>query len=101
LFKSTAAVVGIPAYTLKGWEKQVEKRFDRRLKAKILEVRLRQGLVAYSKATKEEKEEVLSRWSEFGGGMKIGEGKTGSGGRAPNVRHGATGAEDNEQHSAA
>jgi hypothetical protein len=88
VFKSTAAVLGVPAYTLKGVEKQVEKRFDRGLKAKILEVRLRQGLVAYNKATQEEKDEVLCRWNEFGGG-KIGRDghPTQSSGLVPNVVH--------------
>lgn len=68
VFKLAAAALGVPAYTLKGVEKQIEKRFDHELKAKILEVRLRQGLAAYGKATAEEKEEILKRWSEFGGG---------------------------------
>jgi hypothetical protein len=66
VFKSTAAVLGIPGYTLKGLEKQIEKRFDRELKAKILEVRLRQGMVAYGRASKEEKEQIIARWSELG-----------------------------------
>ena len=66
VFKSTAAIIGIPAYTLKGLEKQIEKRFDRELKAKILSVRLRQGMVAYGRVTKEEKAEIISRWKELG-----------------------------------
>jgi hypothetical protein len=66
VFKSTAAVLGVPAYTMKGLEKQIEKRFDRDLKAKILEVRLRQGMAAYGRASKEEKEEIIARWRELG-----------------------------------
>jgi sterol 3beta-glucosyltransferase len=66
VFKSTAAVIGVPAYTFKGLEKQFEKRFDRDLKAKILEVRLRQGMVAYGKASEEEKETIMRRWREYG-----------------------------------
>ena len=66
VFKSTAAILGVPGYTLKGLEKQFEKRFDRELKAKILEVRLRQGMVAYGRASKEEKEQIISRWRELG-----------------------------------
>lgn len=65
VFKTTAAVIGVPAYTLKGVEKQVEKRYDRGLKARILEVRLRQGLAAYGKASAEEKQDILRRWKEF------------------------------------
>jgi hypothetical protein len=72
VFKSTAAVLGIPGYTLKGLEKQIEKRFDRELKAKILSVRLRQGMAAYGRATKEQKAEIISRWKEFGCSAKFG-----------------------------
>ena len=68
MFKSIAAGLGVPAYTLKGVERQLVKRGDRELKAKILAVRLRQGVAAYARASKEEKDEVLSRWKEFGGG---------------------------------
>jgi hypothetical protein len=66
VFKSTAAGLALPAYTLKGVEKQLEKRFDRGLKAEILAVRLRQGLAAFKRATDEEKQEVLRRWEEYG-----------------------------------
>jgi hypothetical protein len=66
VFKSTAAVVGLPGYTLKGVEKQMEKRFDRDLKAKILEVRMRQGLAAFERASDAEKQEILKRWKEYG-----------------------------------
>ena len=68
--KSLAGVFGVPGYVLKGCEKQVEKRWDRDLKAKVLEVRLRQGLAAYSRCGVEEKEEILGRWREFGGELK-------------------------------
>lgn len=66
VFKTTAAVIGVPAYSLKGLEKQIEKRYDRGLKAKILQVRLRQGLTAYGRASKEEKDMVIARWKEMG-----------------------------------
>jgi hypothetical protein len=65
VFKSGAAVFGIPGYTLKGLERQLEKRHSRGLKAKILTVRLRQGLVEYSRASDEEKEKILKRWKEL------------------------------------
>jgi sterol 3beta-glucosyltransferase len=66
VFKTLAAVIGIPGYSLKGLERQLAKRLDRGVKAKVLEVRLRQGLIAYSRATKDEKDEILARWKEFG-----------------------------------
>jgi sterol 3beta-glucosyltransferase len=61
-----AAAFGLPAYTLKGVEKQIEKRSDRDLKAEILEIRLRQGLAAFRQASAEEKREMLKRWKELG-----------------------------------
>jgi len=66
VFKVAAAGTGIPGYGLKGVEKQLEKRLDRELKAKVLEIRLRQGLSAYKRASREEREEILERWREFG-----------------------------------
>ena len=74
-FKIVAAGLGIPGYTLKGIEKQLEKRLDRGLKASILEVRLREGVVAYRRASKEEKDDILRRWKEIaceGGGDTVG-----------------------------
>ena len=58
--------MSLPAYTLKGLEKQFEKRRDHPLKAKILMVRLRQSLVAFERASKEEKDEILERWRGVG-----------------------------------
>lgn len=66
VFKTCAAGFGIPAYTLKGVEKQFQKRHDRELKAKILAIRLRQSLVEFERASKAEKEEVLERWRGLG-----------------------------------
>ena len=65
VFKSGAAAFGIPGYTLKGLEKQLAKRYSRDLKAKILTVRLRQSLTDYSRASEEEKQEILRRWREL------------------------------------
>jgi hypothetical protein len=61
-----AAVFGLPAYTLKGVEKQFEKRRDRNLQAKILNVRLKQGMDAFRRASEEERQEILRRWKELG-----------------------------------
>lgn len=61
---SLAAVFGLPGYVLKGIEKQLEKRANRDLHARLLRVRLMQGLAAFRRATEEEKEEILRRWNE-------------------------------------
>jgi hypothetical protein len=66
VLKTMAAVFGLPAYTLKGVEKQFEKRRDRNLQAKILNVRLKQGMDAFRRATEEERQEILRRWKELG-----------------------------------
>jgi hypothetical protein len=42
------------------------------LKAKILQVRLRQGLVAYGKASEEEKDQVIERWKKMECSAKFG-----------------------------
>ena len=65
VFKSGAAGVGIMGYTLKGVEKQFEKRYSRGLKANLLAQRLKQGLRAFGAASEEEKNEVLKRWRDL------------------------------------
>lgn len=67
VLKTMAAVTGLPGYTLKGAEKQLEKRSDRDLRAQILKMRLTEGLAEFSRTTLEEREEILRRWKEFGG----------------------------------
>ena len=52
-FKTTAAAFGIPGYTLKGLEKQLEKRYSRGLKANLLVVRIKQGILAFERASEE------------------------------------------------
>ena len=66
VLKSGAAAFGIPGYTLKGLERQYEKRFSRGSKASILSVRIKQGIAEYGRASTEEKEEILKRWNELG-----------------------------------
>jgi sterol 3beta-glucosyltransferase len=66
VFKTMAAVIGVPAYTLKGVEKQIEKRSDRDLKTEIIAIRMRQGLAAFRRASEEEKQDIMKRWKEFG-----------------------------------
>jgi sterol 3beta-glucosyltransferase len=66
VFKTCAAGLSLPAYTLKGVEKQFEKRHSRPLQAKFLAIRIRQSLAEFEKATKEEKDEIIARWKEQG-----------------------------------
>jgi hypothetical protein len=66
VFKTSAAAFGITGYTLKGVEKQFEKRYSRELKANLITQRLKQGLRQFAQATEEEKQEVLKRWADLG-----------------------------------
>lgn len=66
MFKSSAAAFGVTGYTLKGVEKQLEKRFSRKLKAGLLVVRIRQGIREFEAATEVEREEIRRRWKELG-----------------------------------
>jgi hypothetical protein len=66
VFKTGAAAFGVTGYTLKGVEKQFEKRYDRNLKANLIAQRLKQGLRLFGQATEEEKQEILKRWQELG-----------------------------------
>lgn len=65
VLKTLAAVTGLPGYTLKGIEKQLEKRTDRVLQAEILKVRLQQGLSEFKRSTVEKREDILQRWKDF------------------------------------
>ncbi|KAJ5159510.1 uncharacterized protein N7482_006514 [Penicillium canariense] len=66
VLRTTAAVIGVPAYTLKGLERQIEERFDHDLRAKILTTRLRQAIAAYEQGSTQEKEDILSKWKSYG-----------------------------------
>jgi len=61
-FKIGSAVFALPGYSLKGVERQLGKRKDRPLRAKILQVRLQQGIAAFKHADEETKSKVLKRW---------------------------------------
>ncbi|KAH8687247.1 hypothetical protein BGZ60DRAFT_363549 [Tricladium varicosporioides] len=65
VFKTGAAVFGLPGYTLKGVEKQIQKRKQRDLKARILTIRLRQAVLEFERTTREEKNEIIKRWKEL------------------------------------
>ena len=60
-----AAVFGLPGYTLKGIEKQIEKRADRDLKAQLIQVRLKQGIAAFRQTTEEEKQKIIKTWKKI------------------------------------
>jgi hypothetical protein len=66
VFKTCAAGLSIPAYTLKGVEKQFEKRHNRPLVAQLLAIRIRQSLASFEHVTQQEKDDVIARWKEQG-----------------------------------
>ena len=66
MFRSGAAAFAIPGYTLKGIERQFEKRFDRCLKANVLMMRMKQGIAEYKTASEEDKQLILNRYKELG-----------------------------------
>lgn len=67
MFKSGAAAFAIPGYTLKGIERQFEKRLDRCLKTNLLATRMKQGIAEYKTASEEDKQLILKRYKELGG----------------------------------
>lgn len=67
VFKSGAAAFAIPGYTLKGLERQLEKRRDYLLRAKIIKIRMEYGRKEYLNAPAEEKEIIITRWKEYRG----------------------------------
>lgn len=64
-FKAGAAVFALPGYTLKGAERQLEKRKDRPLRAKILQIRLQQGIAEFKHADQDVKDSILKRWRDL------------------------------------
>jgi hypothetical protein len=66
VFKTCAAGLSLPAYTLKGVEKQFEKRHNRPLVAKLLAIRIRQSLASFESVTQQEKVDIIARWKEQG-----------------------------------
>ncbi|CZT06228.1 related to sterol glucosyltransferase [Rhynchosporium graminicola] len=64
--KTSAAAFGMPGYTLKGLEKQFQKRYSRGLKANLIVVRIKQGILEFERASEEEREEIRKRWVELG-----------------------------------
>ncbi|CZT44006.1 uncharacterized protein RSE6_04126 [Rhynchosporium secalis] len=64
--KTSAAAFGMPGYTLEGLEKQFQKRYSRGLKANLIVVRIKQGILEFERASEEEREEIRKRWVELG-----------------------------------
>ncbi|KAJ0158743.1 Sterol 3-beta-glucosyltransferase UGT80B1, partial [Colletotrichum tanaceti] len=60
-----AALFGLPGYTLKGVEKELSKHSLTKLKAEVLLIRLRQGILDFRRSTPAEREEVVVRWKQF------------------------------------
>ncbi len=58
----SAAIFGLPGYTLKGLERELSKRHLTKLKAEILLIRLRKALMDFREATVEEREAVVDIW---------------------------------------
>ena len=56
------AIFGVPGYTLKGLEKELDKHRLTKLKAELLLIRVRQGMDDFRHATPAEKDEVVNRW---------------------------------------
>ncbi|TAQ83705.1 hypothetical protein B7494_g7975 [Chlorociboria aeruginascens] len=65
IFKPTAGVVGVAGYMLKGVEKEADRGYRRDLEAKIIKVRIEQGIVEYAKADDVDKDAVLRRWKDL------------------------------------
>lgn len=63
--KTGAAALGIPGYVLKGLERQLEKRHLRDLKAGMIVVRLKQGIMEFGRSTGEQREDIVRRWREL------------------------------------
>ncbi|KAK2012539.1 glycosyltransferase family 28 domain-containing protein [Colletotrichum eremochloae] len=60
-----AALFGLSGYTLKGIEKELSKRKLTELKAEVLLIQLRRGMVDFRDSTEAEREEVIVRWKQF------------------------------------
>jgi hypothetical protein len=57
-----AAVFGLSGYSLKGLEKELQKRQLTKLKAELLLIRLRQSIEDYKEAPEPERDLAVERW---------------------------------------
>ncbi|EFQ27364.1 glycosyltransferase family 28 domain-containing protein [Colletotrichum graminicola] len=60
-----AGLFGLPGYTLKGLEKELSKHRLTELRAEVMLIQLRRGMVDYRTSTEADREEVIVRWKEF------------------------------------
>lgn len=58
------ATFGLPGYTLKGVERELQKHHLTYCKAEIILIRLRQGIEAFRNATPRERDGVVCRWQK-------------------------------------
>ncbi|KAM0324920.1 hypothetical protein ACHAQA_007886 [Verticillium albo-atrum] len=64
-YNIASALFGLPAYTLKGIEKECSKHHLTKFKAEFLLIRMRQGIEEFIKATPEEKDEAVAQWKRI------------------------------------
>lgn len=65
MFKTGAAVFGVPGYVLKGIDSQLHRRVGRKATYYVIASRLAEGIEAVKKSTEAERAEVLKRWDEL------------------------------------
>ena len=58
----TAAIYGLPGYSLKGLEKELSKRHLTKLKAEIILIRMRNAIDDFRNSTPEERAAVVEGW---------------------------------------
>ncbi|KAH7393778.1 hypothetical protein DE146DRAFT_660003 [Phaeosphaeria sp. MPI-PUGE-AT-0046c] len=62
-----AACWGLPGYTLKGIEREINKHRLTSLQAEVYLIRLRQAMDAFEKSSPEDREQVVKRWDRIHG----------------------------------
>lgn len=58
----TAAIYGLPGYSLKGLEKELSKRHLTKLKAEIILIRMRNAIDDFRNSTPDERTAVVEAW---------------------------------------
>lgn len=68
--KPGAAIFGIPAYTMQGVYKEIQKQFGSTVQNYIISARTAQGFDDYQKSTLEERQDVIKRWTVLQSDLK-------------------------------
>ncbi|KAF2211785.1 glycosyltransferase family 1 protein [Cercospora zeae-maydis SCOH1-5] len=68
--KPGAAFFGIPAYTMKGVYKEIQKQFGSSVQNYVIAARTAQGFDEYQSASPEERQDVIMRWKVLQKGLK-------------------------------